>query len=684
MNFLFPGFLWALFALSVPIIIHLFNFRKYKKVYFTNVRFLKELKQESESRSKLKQYLILISRLLALTALVFAFTQPYLPGSDTAKITGQKAMSVYIDNSFSMEAVSKNGYLLDVAKAKAREIVKSFSATDKFQVVTNDFEGKHQRLVNRDEFLQMLDEIKVSPTHRKIHEVFMRQKDLLSQSGCSFQRSYLLSDFQRSFIDEKQLTADSQMVCSLIPLLEKNNSGNNVFIDSCWFENPVQQYGSIQKLHVKITNKSSTDLENAALRLIINGKIIAPSSFAARSNESKEVVLTFSIKDFGILNARLEIDDHPVTYDDKLFFSFSVERRIPVLLINGEGSNSAVSLQTLLNSDSLFSVTEMKESAIDFNSFSKYNLIIFNDINKISSGSQQEIKKYLTGGGSFAVFPATSADVTSYNELFGQLGVNFFGNIDTSDQRCERINFDQGFYSDVFEKKSDNMDLPRVFNHFNSSKGIANTEESIIRLLNGNPFLSYYSFGRGKIYVCNVSLDERWTNFSRHALFVPSIYKMAINSQVPRQLYYTTGENTAIEVKNNSSSKESNFNVRSEDGKINFIPETRISENKILLFLQQMVQSSGNYFLEFDKEKLFGLGFNYPRAESVLEYYSVSELRDLLGKKNLKTFTVADSGAKSVQAALQEINGGTKLWKVFLILALLFFAIEIALNRLMK
>ncbi|MFN5183793.1 MAG: vWA domain-containing protein, partial [Bacteroidota bacterium] len=230
MNFLFPGFLWALFALSVPIIIHLFNFRKYKKVYFTNVRFLKELKQESESRSKLKQYLILISRLLALTALVFAFAQPYLPGSDTAKITGQKAVSVYIDNSFSMEAVSKNGYLLDVAKAKAREIVKSFSATDKFQVITNDFEGKHQRLVNRDEFLQMLDEIKLSPTHRKIHEVFMRQKDLLSQSGCSFQRSYLLSDFQRSFIDEKQLTADSQMVCSLIPLLEKNNSGNNVFI----------------------------------------------------------------------------------------------------------------------------------------------------------------------------------------------------------------------------------------------------------------------------------------------------------------------------------------------------------------------------------------------------------------------------------------------------------------------
>ena len=81
MNFLYPAFLFGLFSLAVPVIIHLFNFRKYKKVYFTNVRFLKELKQESESKSKLKNYLILASRLLALTCLVLAFAQPFIPAT---------------------------------------------------------------------------------------------------------------------------------------------------------------------------------------------------------------------------------------------------------------------------------------------------------------------------------------------------------------------------------------------------------------------------------------------------------------------------------------------------------------------------------------------------------------------------------------------------------------------------
>ncbi|MFN6040222.1 MAG: BatA domain-containing protein [Bacteroidota bacterium] len=685
MNFLFPSFLWALFALAIPIIIHLFNFRKYKKVYFTNVRFLKELKQESESKSKIKQYLILLSRLLAITALVFAFAQPFKTSENgIVKSSGQKAVSIYIDNSFSMEAISKNGYLLDVAKSKARELAKSYSSADKFQLLTNDFEGKHQRLISKDEFLQFLDEVKLSPSHRKIEEVYKRQNDLLNRSNCQSKVSFLFSDFQRSFIANDKIEADTNISCNLIPLLEKVTPGDNVFVDTCWFENPVHQAGSIQKLHAKIINKSSKDLENASLRLIINNKLISPASFSAKANEEKEVLINFSVKEFGIQNARLEIDDHPVTYDDKLFFSFSVEKRIPVLLINGENSKSGRALQAMLKGDSLFLSFEMSESAIDYNSFSKYNLIIFNDVKTISSGLQQEIKKFLSNGGSIALFPSVNSDINTYNQLFSQVGINSFGGVDTANLNCDRINFDQGFFTDVFERKTDNMDLPRIFNHYSSSRGIGNTEEVIIKLINGMPLLSHYTFSKGKLYTFSSSLDESWSNFSKHALFVPTIYKMAINSLSASPLYYETGKNNAVEVKRTDNAKESSYNIRSEDSKLSFIPETRISDNRTLLFLQQMVKNSGSYYLEFDKEKLSGLSFNYPREESVLEYFSSDELKGLFSGKNKKYFTVVDPGIKSVQLALEDLSGGTKFWKVFIILALVFFAIEIALNRLIK
>src|ERR1041384_2944175 len=102
MKFANPYFLFALLALAIPIIIHLFNFRKFKRVYFTNVRFLKEVKQDTKAKNKLKNLLILCSRLLAILFLVLAFAQPYIPRDNGAVHTGDKVISVYIDNSFSM------------------------------------------------------------------------------------------------------------------------------------------------------------------------------------------------------------------------------------------------------------------------------------------------------------------------------------------------------------------------------------------------------------------------------------------------------------------------------------------------------------------------------------------------------------------------------------------------------
>src|SRR5438128_4331517 len=105
MQFTYPEFLFALSALSIPIIIHLFNFRRFKKIAFTNVRFLKEIKQDTRSRSRLKHLLILLSRLLAVTFLVLAFAQPFIPANKNNIVGGTRNVGIYLDNSFSMDAV---------------------------------------------------------------------------------------------------------------------------------------------------------------------------------------------------------------------------------------------------------------------------------------------------------------------------------------------------------------------------------------------------------------------------------------------------------------------------------------------------------------------------------------------------------------------------------------------------
>src|SRR5438067_8955345 len=112
MSFLYPSFLFALIALAIPVIIHLFNFRRYKKILFTNVRFLTNIEQESKSRNRLRQLLLLLLRLLALACIIIAFAQPFLPQKKKMVNPGRNFISVYLDNSFSMSNVSTHDDLL--------------------------------------------------------------------------------------------------------------------------------------------------------------------------------------------------------------------------------------------------------------------------------------------------------------------------------------------------------------------------------------------------------------------------------------------------------------------------------------------------------------------------------------------------------------------------------------------
>ncbi|MCH8329812.1 MAG: BatA domain-containing protein, partial [Bacteroidetes bacterium] len=211
MNFVYPEFLFALSAILIPIIIHLFNFRRYKTIYFTNVQFLKEVQQESTARSRLKHLLILASRILAIAFLVFAFSQPYIPADQTEKKQGPKAVSIYLDNSFSMGALAAEQSLLELAKKKAHEIIRGYKETDKFQLLTNDFFGQQQRLMGKDEFLSQLEKVTLTPDVKPLSQVIQRQKQALGKADAENLFSFIISDFQKSTSDIDKIKIDSTM-----------------------------------------------------------------------------------------------------------------------------------------------------------------------------------------------------------------------------------------------------------------------------------------------------------------------------------------------------------------------------------------------------------------------------------------------------------------------------------------
>lgn len=685
MNFTYPAFLFALFAIAIPIIIHLFNFRRFKTVYFSNIKFLKEVKEETKAKSKLKNLLVLLARILAIICLVMAFAQPVLPTENKKITVGDKTISIYIDNSFSMDAVNKNGTLLGDAKKRALEIVAAYRPTDHIQLLTNDFEGKHQRLVNKEEFVQLLDEVKISEASRSLSEIMSRQLDVLQHSPDKIKTSYILSDFQKSIVNPDQVKNDTSVAFNLIPLTAAEK--NNIFIDTCWFETPVRQYNQLEKLHVKIKNVSDKAIENNSVKLFINNIQKTPASFSVDKDAETDVVLSFASKEAGIQQCRVELNDYPVTFDDKFYFSFTVAKNIPVLCINSAGMGTeSPFLNKLFNNDSLFIFKNTLENKLDYSTLAQNNLIILNELKTISSGLAQELTKFINAGGSLLVFPSEQSDLASYKDFLTPLNANYFEKLDTANTKTDKINLDNPLYSDVFDKKTftaTNLDLPKINSHFVFSKLIKSNEEYLLKLQNGDNLLSKYNAGKGKLYVSAISLNPSFSNFAKHSVFVPTMYKIGMQSKNTAPLFYTLGADQTIEV-NNVLTGENMFHIKGFTNSVDIIPEHKVLDARTEITTQGQLTAAGNYNLFADKELISGLSFNFNRKESDLTCSTSDELKKLFEEKNMTNMNVLETSSKSLTQSLSENEQGKKLWKLFLIFALVFLAAEVLLLRFMN
>jgi hypothetical protein len=681
MQFVNPYFLWGLIIIGIPIIIHLFNFRRFKKVYFSNVSFLEELKVQTQKYSRLKHFLILAMRILAIICLVMAFAQPYFPFAVNKKaIKGKNVVSIYVDNSFSMEAIADEAKLLDVAKIKAREIVSAYPNSDLFQLLTNDFEGRHQHLFSKEEFLQLLNEVEVSPSVRKFPEIYKRQQDVIGLFQQTNKASYIISDFQKSISQFEGIIKDTNISTYLIPVIPQKS--NNLFIDSCWFDSPVLQLNKNVKINVKIKNASDIAYEKIPLKLMINGNQKAVASFDIKEKDELSLSISYRITESGIQNGYVELTDYPIVYDDKFYFSYTVAKKIAVLLINGGEENQY--LNKIYQLDSVFSLSNVSERNIDYSVFRNNDLIVLNSLKSISTGLSQELKRFVDNGGSLLIFPSTNIDFESYRQFSTALNISIYQAKDSTDTKVDQLNIYHPLFADVFEKLPENIDLPKVFSFYTFTNLQLSRKEFILKMLNNREFLGASISGKGMIYQSAVPLDVSWSNFPRHAIFVPTMFNIALQSKHGSKLFYIIGKEETVSLKNILMQGEDVLKLRSENADFEIIPEHKNRESQLDVMFHNQVKQAGNYRLYSVKEAISGISFNYDRNESRLDFYTIKEIEQELKDQGLNNFTLIESGKKNLGLLIKEINQGIKLWKFFVILALIFLLGEVLLIRLWK
>jgi hypothetical protein len=690
MQFVFPAFFFALATLAIPVIIHLFYFRRFKRVYFTNVRFLKEVKEETSNRQKLRNLLVLLMRCLAIFFLVLAFVQPFIPLNSTVK-KGEKSVSIYIDNSFSMNALSKSAPLLEIAKQRARDIITAYAPDDRFQVLTNDFEGRDQRLVGKEDALNRIEEIRSSPSSRDLSKVLLRQQQCLNTGKAEHKVSFVISDFQKNIADLEQYK-DSLIQVNLVPMRAVQE--NNISIDSVWFDSPVQILNQPANLLVKISNRGDEAAEEVRLTLRHDGqsKPVGALKIAARSSRLDTV--SFNILHPGWHEAKVSLTDYPVQFDDDYYLSFHVAEHINVLCINGLQQNKY--LNNAFAGAQYFKLDNADARSLDYSKFADYQLIVLNELPAVSSGLAQELKTFVQNGGNVVVFPSQNADLSAYNAFLQGFGSGELGAYEAVPRQASQVNQEEFVFHDVFLNKSANLRLPSTQGNF---KIAPNRGEYILTYRDGSALLAKYTVGEGALYCYAAPLDEKVSDLVRNGeIFVPMLFKMAISGTKGRQIAYTIGKDEVLEASHKiSATGESIYKLKmapdeqaaaasgqteGNGGKQEFIPEQRILGSKVILSPGTAIRLSGWYKLGLRGDStLAEYAFNYDRKESDLQYRTGDELNNGLPAN----MHVLDENAEANFAQIVgEQNQGIVLWRWCVIFTLLFLALEVLFLRLWK
>ena len=681
MKFLYPEFLWAFAVLLIPIIIHLFNFKRYKTLYFSSLQFVKQVDQKTKSIQKLKHYLILASRLLAFTFLVLAFAQPYY--NESTSSDASNAVLIHIDNSFSMQAQGVEGELLSEARESARSMIEQSPRGTQFIIGTNELSGVEQRKLNQVEALEKIDNINYSPIVRSLDDISIWinesiQKNDLSDSN-QVVKSVLLGDFQKQ--SEKESNSELKLNnLAVYPVQFVPEKTGNLTIDSVWFGTPIRRTSTTNEFFIRVKNNSNEDLQNVEINIEIDA---FKKSFYTDipANQNKVTSITYSDRSTGFKSGSVTVADDHVHFDDTYFLSYEVKESASILVLNAEDAIPNVGIALKL--EPFYQVQETPITSITLDDFKKKDLVIINGANSIPSGIKKYLLDFRDGGGALALFPGKSAIKPEWNSLLSELKLPNLGADITSGTRFKSLNENDVFVTGLLDGSADKLNLPGVSKAYQALSNGSSNYIPLIEMQNGLPVLAY-SKGKSNVYMFYSSLHPDWGNISKDALFPTMLLRISELSQRTAPLALTIGESELYPVY--AEQKMENA-LHLKNAQFDFIPSIVEKFGIEYISLDQSGDfrqlEAGNYEVT-NGNSLGKLSINYNRKESKLDYYEESYIQDFFANLGVKTVTF--KAVDGIDTPLNDlrIDKPFSYWKICIILTLIFVFSEMLLVRFLK
>tara|TARA_B100000497_G_scaffold126789_1_gene166615 strand:- start:677 stop:2614 length:1938 start_codon:yes stop_codon:yes gene_type:complete len=645
MQFKHPELLYALFLLVIPIFIHLFQLRRFKKLEFSNLDFLKRVRIKTRKSSQLKKWLILLTRMAIFSCIILAFSQPFSASKSALK--NDKELVIYIDNSFSTQLIDTKGVSL---QTHLQKLYSQDFYDYKINWLTNDFSKRNTSAQN---FKNDILTINHSQRQLSPKEVIIKSNQLFStKNNNSEKRIIYISDFQSK--SEFPEVPDG-ITLDIVAL--KYQEVSNINIDSVFIANT--NIASVN-LKVIITGQGLIP-ETVPISLYNKNKLIAKTAvnFGQDINSIKKKEVVFEIDNNDKFEGKLEVTDPNLKFDNNLYFSTNLRKKIKVLEIG----NTDNKYFKRIFKENEFNFTQQGSKSLNYTNFSSQNFIILNELEQIPESLVTAIKLYTDQGGSLLIIPSSNAIIEQYNQLYASLELGAISNFNKKEKKITKIEFENPLYKNVFEKEIINFQYPIVNSFFNLNSSV----QKVLSFEDSKPFL----LRKNHIYTSTAAINLQNSNFQNSPLIVPTFYNMAKQSLALPKLYYEIGKQNLYSI---SISLKQDEILKISDSLNTFIPLQQTKKNQVNIATENNPSNAGNYSITKDDIVIDKVSYNFDRQESILTYSNPNNWDNTNLYNNV--------GDLFDNIALD--NKINSFWKWFVILALLFLLIELVILKFYK
>jgi hypothetical protein len=536
-NFLNPIILFAAgVAVIFPLLIHIFNRQKVKKIFFSSLLFLRSLEKTRMRRVKIKEYLLLIIRSMIILLVVAAFARPAIRGSFATKVGAHARTSVVIllDNSYSMGYETKEGPVFKLAKEKAKKILNQLKEGDEATLVLFASEPKFINLQPTYDFKNLMkfldEEANLSSEKTEVGSALKTAYDILRNSKNLNQEIYLITDMEKSgwSLVRPSLFSSENKKAKLFLVDVSPPEKHNLCIEETDFGNQLIEKGKPFQISAKIVNFTSQPVTNLLVGLYLDGKRVSQTDTDIEKGGKVTVKFTPGVEEAGIHTGFFELTDDDLLIDNRRFFAFKIPEKIDILLV-GENERDTRYLNLALNpldlTDASKEVTKMSKSALSGIDFNKYQVVIFSNLSELTDVQLTNLERFVQRGGGVFFILGDDIDPEFYSS---QLVKRFFGlNVGTPLTATknvggffslEKLDLNHPIFQVYRDVEKEKLPLIKFFSIFELPEG--KDVKVIARFNLGKPALLEKSYGAGKVLLMTAPVDESQGDLVVHPFFV--------------------------------------------------------------------------------------------------------------------------------------------------------------------